>query len=149
MDRLPEGVQMNATGSESRAIVEPLGVFGPTREAPVMKAATLRQLRDGLDPGLRASVAAYLKSGAVILAFMEYTTDLLEGRFGVSGGSGVLSDGVYYWRRDAAEYVGEYGIMLPPPVLEHMVRQNWTVPALDDEHLKVIDRYLFAELSTH
>lgn len=138
---------MMAAGGNSPAIVEPLGVFGPTRDAPGVTAAALTSLRDGLDPELRARVASYLNAGSVVLAFMEYTTDLLEGRFGVSGGSGVLSDGVYYWRRDAVEYVTEYGIALPPPALEHMRSQNWTPPTLDDQSLMEIDRYLFTELS--
>ncbi|GAA1576687.1 hypothetical protein GCM10009804_36640 [Kribbella hippodromi] len=58
-------------------------------------------------------MAGYLAGCPLFLAWMEYTTDLIGGRFGVSGGSAIASDGVYYWRLDAAEYVREYGIVVP------------------------------------
>lgn len=138
---------MIAAGGGSPAIVQPLGVFGPTRDAPAVTAIALMPLREGLNPELRARVASYLSAGTVVLAFMEYTTDLLEGRFGVSGDSGVLSDGVYYWRRDAVEYVTEYCIDLPPDALEHMRSQDWAPPVMDDQALMKIDYYLFTELS--
>lgn len=45
--------------------VRPLGVFGPAGPNP------------------------FARGGVLVIALMEYTEDVLGGRFGVSGGSGV------------------------------------------------------------
>lgn len=76
------------------------------------------------------------------LAIMEYTRDALEDAFGVSGGSAIMTDGVYYWRRDTAEYVETYGIDLPAEFLEHGCRLNWVPPSLTKKQVLMCDGYL-------
>lgn len=78
---------------------------------------------------------------------MEYTVDVLDQRFGVSGGSAILTDGHYYWRRDAAEYIEEYGIGIEPSAIAWMSAKNWTVPDLSAEEISGIDSYLYSTLS--
>ena len=48
-------------------------------------------------------IAEYLRSSPMIVAIIEYTTDKVGDRFGVPGGSSIVSDGVYYWRLDTAQ----------------------------------------------
>lgn len=51
--------------------------------------------------------------GIAIFPIMGYVEDVIDGKFGVSGGIAIVSDGAYCWRRDAAEFVERYGIGLP------------------------------------
>jgi hypothetical protein len=74
---------------------------------------------------------------------MEYTTDVLEGAFGVSGGSAIMSDGVYYWRQDAVQYVSRYGIGVGEEAVAHMRSNDWTVPALSAQDVLDIDSRLY------
>lgn len=91
-----------------RSPVIPLEVLSPQGDAPfVLAPQALLPLKGAIQDELRPLVAGYLRSGTVVLALMSYTEDVLHGRFGVDGGSGVLTDGRYFWRRDAAEYVLE------------------------------------------
>ena len=92
---------------------------------------------------MRQRVADYLTGGASIFALMEYTTDILEGAFGVSGGSAILSDGTYYWRRDAADYVRHYGIDVGAEALSHMSSNDWAPPKLSPKEIMKIDKYLY------
>jgi hypothetical protein len=129
------------------ATPKPLGVFGPTRaSAFALSADTLRPLVGKLDRELRPAVAAYLRAGAVVLPIMEYTEDVLGKRFGVSGGSGVLTDGTYYWRGDAADYVETYGIGLDDEFVLHMMENDWSVPEVPEEVLVAYDEYLYTLL---
>lgn len=94
----------------------------------------------------RKKVVDYLRSGFVLFAIMEGTTDALNDRFTVSGGSAIHTDGTYYWRNDTAWYVEEYGISLPYTFLAHAEALHWRVPALTEERILEIDTYLYALL---
>ncbi|WP_460651065.1 hypothetical protein [Kribbella endophytica] len=91
-------------------------------------------------------VAHYLREGSVVLPVMEYAEDVVGGTFGVSGGSGVLSDGRYYWRRDAAEYVAHYGTDVGAAAVEHMRAQAWTPPELNADELASLDNQIYQSL---
>jgi hypothetical protein len=128
---------------ESRAL-KPLGVFGPRPGQSLdLSRDQLSELRGFLDDDVRQRVANYLSGGAPIFALMEYTTDILEGAFGVSGGSAIMSDGAYYWRRDAADYVRHYGIDVGAEARSHMSSNHWVPPKLSQEEILEIDRYLY------
>jgi hypothetical protein len=125
----------------------PLGVFGLTGSSPFhLDPADLMPLRDALAIDIRNDVAKYLRSGTIILPIMEYTTDVLGDAFGVSGGSAVLSDGKFYWRRDAAEYVALYGIAIDAVAIEHMHARSWVAPELSPDTIADVDNHLFRTL---
>lgn len=72
---------------------------------------------------------------------MGYTRDEIGDRFGVSGGSAIASDGVYYWRVDAVEYIKEYGIPVPDEAVRHFEAANWLPPEFDrEDYLAIYDR---------
>jgi hypothetical protein len=145
-DGINEGVAVRRNEEMNRLC--PLGVFGLGGEDPFsLDPAKLEDLRGSLDSATRLLVAKYLLSGTIILALMEYTPDVLENSFGVSGGSGVLSDGTYYWRRDAAEYVQNYDIDVGSTAVEHMREQSWVAPSVTRDTIKGIDEYLTLILS--
>ncbi len=90
----------------------------------------------------RELLADYLRSGTVILAIMEHTRDVIDNEFGVPGGSGIRSDGAYYWRGDASEYVRRYGVYLPERFVEHCRDSYWVARSLAQAEIKEIDQYL-------
>jgi len=126
--------------------VKPLGVFGPRNRAEFdLDRATL--LAQGtIDASTREHVAAYLRSGTLVLALMEYTADVIDGAFGVSGGSGILTDGTYYWRVDAAYYVEHHGIAIEDELVAWMEQHGWRAPEVSSGELAVIDGLLFERL---
>jgi len=126
--------------------VKPLGAFGPRNRAEFdLDRATL--LAQGtLDAPTREHVTAYLRSGTLVLALMEYTTDVIDGAFGVSGGSGILTDGTFYWRVDAADYVEHHGVAIDDELVAWMEQHGWSAPRVPSGELAIIDGYLFERL---
>ena len=105
----------------------------PFSSADPLDGDSLVKLRGSILPGSRHEISNYLRSCSLILAWMEYTRDQIGNQFGVSGGSAIMSDGVYYWRLDAADYVETYGIALPPDFLLRGQARNWVPVQLDED----------------
>ena len=97
---------------------------------------------------LRIKVIQYLIKSPVFLAWMEYTRDAIGDRFGVHGGSAIASDGRYYWRLDAVEYIKEYGISVPDVAVQHMESQGWNPPEFDRQQYLAIYEKLEAILGS-
>lgn len=142
--------------------VKPIGLFSLVN--------SFEQLRDellslvGLLPKEECpAVVKYLRAGTIIFAVMEHTHDLIGafptprrnlprygihvrdkvgGRFDVAGGSGILTDGAYYWRGDTADYVEHYRVGLPDEFLRHGRAQGWVPPTLTEEEVLAVNNYL-------
>ena len=76
------------------------------------------------------------------MPFMEYTDDLVDGQFGVAGGSAIMTDGVYFWRLDTADYVETYGVGLPAGFLAHARSLRWTPPIPDQDRVQELEQEL-------
>jgi hypothetical protein len=131
--------------AEQLHVVAPLGIFGV-----IASQREFEQLRDDLlvlkgaiHENERPWIARYLRAGAIVAAIMEYTRDVVGGAFGVSGGSAINTDGAYYWRVDAANYVEHYGVGLPDSFLCHGRALQWVAPAVSPEDVLLIDKYLY------
>lgn len=124
--------------------VEPLGVFGVLagRLSFEQLRDELRALAESIPKNERAAIAAYLLGGSVVFAIMEHTKDVLNGSFGVPGGSALLTDGVYYWRRDAAEYVERHGIALPDDFLRRGRALRWLPRQMTSSDVLDVYEYL-------
>ena len=61
------------------------------------------------------------------------TEDELEGKFFSGGGCNLASDGTWYWRLDAVEYIRHYGIRIPDAAIRHFESQDWTAPRMTPE----------------
>jgi len=130
---------------ENSGFLKPLGIFGV-----IASGLDFEQLRDQMYEIVdqipkqeRPKIAEYLQAGAIVFAIMEVTTDVLEGRFAhVVGGSSVLTDGRYYWRRDTAAYVQHYGVSLPEEFLANGKRRNWMPPVVEPEDVLRFDSFL-------
>ncbi|MEO6087871.1 MAG: hypothetical protein ABIQ18_32655 [Umezawaea sp.] len=128
--------------------LEPLGIYAPLFNGDSrLTRESLTPLVGGLDQDLRPRVAAYLRAGTILFAIMEYTTDVLGDRFGVSGGSAVLSDGTYFWRLDAADYVEVYGTAVPDAAVAHMRALDWRPPVFEGTAYYELDDRLLARFA--
>jgi hypothetical protein len=129
------------------ANLKPLGVFGEReyqkKWGPEV-AEELRRIVGEIPKSERTRISSYLSSGTPILALMGYSSDILDGKFEMAGGMGIMSDGVYFWRQDAAKYVEFYGTALDPQFLTRAEDLNWTAPVITQQEVIELDRYLFA-----
>jgi hypothetical protein len=119
--------------------VDGIGVLSATHLVSADFTEALRREAGAIPESDRQKVADYLRSGAITFASMEYTHDLIGGDFGTSGGSGLLTDGRYFWRGDAANYVAHHGVGIQQHVLDHMAQNAWIVPVLAPALLLELD----------
>lgn len=120
--------------------LRPLGSLAPSPGGPPWSGEQLD--RSSVMPQeLRARVTSYLSQCPIFLAWMQFTRDEIGDRFGVSGGSAIASDGVYYWRVDAVEYIKEYGIPVPDEAVRHFEARAWRAPEFDrQKYLAIYER---------
>ncbi len=121
-----------AYGAHSKPL-QPLGALAPRPGSEEWPLDALAPLAGRLDESLSEKVADYLAGSPNFLAWMEHTRDVIGDTFGVSGGSSILSDGVFYWRLDAADYVRAYRIEVPTGAIQNMEANRWTPPDFSRE----------------
>lgn len=124
--------------------VSPLGILSllESQTAYALRRDDMLSQVNGLDKSDRKLVATYLRKGSVVLAIMEYTTDILNAKFGTSGGSGILTDGKYFWRGDAADYVETYGISPGEDFILHVYEQEGEPTPLTNAEIIEVDDFL-------
>ena len=86
------------------------------------------------DPN-EALVAAYLRSGSLIIMAMHADRDLLDPDRRLTESAAIMTDGVWVWRRNLAHYVEEYHVALPPEFSSHIQGQDWQMPELTGEKI--------------
>jgi hypothetical protein len=90
--------------------------------------------------GERKKIADYLRAGTPVVALMGFSEDVLGNRFSRPGGTALMSDGRFFWRLDAADYVEHYGTALPEEFLAHGAAQQWIPrPVTRDEIIELDD----------
>ncbi|MEW2299513.1 hypothetical protein AB0958_05925 [Streptomyces sp. NPDC006655] len=124
--------------------ITPLGIFGriASQSAFSGTADELRQRAGAIPVGERAKIAEYLRSGTPVIALMGFSEDILDSNFSRSGGTAIMSDGRFFWRLDAADYVEHYGIELPAEFLSHGAARHWVPPVLSREEVAAVDHRL-------
>ncbi|MEW2289553.1 hypothetical protein [Streptomyces sp. NPDC047841] len=125
------------------ADVAPLGIFGKiaSQSAWAENADTLRRRVGEIPTEERRRIAEYLRSGAPVIALMGFSEDILGDKFVRSGGTALMSDGRFFWRLDAADYVEYYGIGLPEEFIAHGAARQWIATTLSrGEVIEVDDR---------
>ncbi|MEU5182054.1 hypothetical protein AB0G49_18535 [Streptomyces longwoodensis] len=123
--------------------VVPLGIFGriASQSAFAQNAEELRRQAGVIPEEERGRIAEYLRSGTPVIALMGFSEDVLGEKFTRSGGTAIMSDGRFFWRLDAADYVEHYGVALPDEFLTHGAARQWTArPLTRDEVIEVDDR---------
>ncbi|MFE2534955.1 hypothetical protein [Streptomyces sp. NPDC059371] len=124
--------------------IAPLGVFGTiaSQSAFSENANELRQRVGAIPKEERARIVEYLRSGTPIIALMGFSEDVLGNKFSRPGGTAIMSDGRFFWRLDAADYVQHYGIELPEEFIAHGDARQWAPTALSREEVAQVDRHL-------
>jgi hypothetical protein len=119
----------------------PLGIFAVLglADRPSAARAAIEQLIGGIPATSRDSFAEYLRGARMVMPFMEHTVDLVAGEFSVPGGSAIMTDGVYFWRLDTADYVAAYGVELPADFLRHVEALGHTPPDVAPEYVRRIE----------
>lgn len=101
--------------------------IGLMRELQVDALSDLPSIHDlmgRLDPLLVEPVVEYLKNGEEVVDVMEYCPDPLDHTVGISGGSSLVTDGVYVWRYDLYYYVLRYRISLDDEFVQHALKNE-------------------------
>ncbi|MGW2712820.1 hypothetical protein ACWC4J_28170 [Streptomyces sp. NPDC001356] len=126
------------------ADVIPLGIFGKiaSQSAWAENADALRRRAGEIPTQERQEIAGYLRSGTPVIALMGYSEDVLGNKFARSGGTAVMSDGRFFWRLDAADYVEYYGIGLPEEFIAHGAARQWIARTLSRGELIEVDSRL-------
>lgn len=83
------------------------------------------------DPETLRCLLRYLENATTVHAWMGYSKDLIEGKFDTPGGHAILSDGVFYWRLDAIDYLRHYPIRVSDQALSHFASNNWAPPRFE------------------
>jgi len=116
--------------TSGRERLRPLGTLAPAGRDELWSAARLDRTPE-MSTDERARVITYLVGCPVSLAWMGQTSDGIGDRFHVAGGAAIASDGTFYWRMDAMEYIREYGIPIPRRATQHFEMMGWTPPTID------------------
>jgi hypothetical protein len=106
----------------------------------LIRAGFFREMPHGepSDPSLAAArtdapgphqeaIAAYLDAGHIYIATPGPTKDVIDRRT-LIGPAHYLTDGRFVWPGDAAHYVRNYNVRMPPAFVEHIMAQGFIVP---------------------
>jgi hypothetical protein len=131
-----------------RATLQPIGLLSLPEARPQFwtRRKDLIAISNRLSSQEREGLVRFLRGGTLVLAFMEQTNDIIDNSFSVPGGSGIRSDGTYYWRQDAANYVERYGPALPDEFLRHCEACNWQARELTSDETIAVDAVLAHQL---
>ncbi|MDO4258214.1 MAG: hypothetical protein Q4C87_01695 [Actinomycetaceae bacterium] len=64
-----------------------------------------------------------------MIPWMGESEDRIGGKFETFNGYALYTDGVYYWRLDAADYLEHYPIRIDEEALEYFISINWAPPS--------------------
>jgi hypothetical protein len=78
----------------------------------------------------------YLNGGYVLLDVPETATDVVAGKERIVGGPSLVSDGTWVWRLDLAYYVGKYHLSLSADFIEHLIRNKYRPPVIQERDLE-------------
>ena len=119
----------------------PLGTLAPSAGAGPWRGAHLDR-SEPMNKSERRNVIQYMEGCPTVEAWMCATQDEIGDKFWVSGGCNIASDGTWYWRLDAIEYIRHYGIRIPRAAMLHFEERDWTAPQMSDEGERAVKREL-------
>lgn len=93
-------------------------------------------MHDAPGPYEREAVE-YLRKGVLFIASPGPVLDVFDGS-GPIGTAAVYTDGVWAWLADLPYYVERYHVALPEEFLQHAKRNDWAMPELSMERLRLL-----------
>ncbi|WP_141544550.1 hypothetical protein [Amycolatopsis sulphurea] len=117
-------------------ILKPVGFFSELEEQAefeTFSGSIFEAVRDRLQPH-ETKIINYLKRGIGLFDIMEGTDDpVADDGSGVSGGSSLLTDGVWVWRLDLPYLVEKHHLALDGEFISHARSMNYAIPEIPDE----------------
>lgn len=141
----PELVGLFRTDIDWPGEVLPLKPFGTMVPNVEEYRRVLESLRGGLEANLRSAVSRYLRTASCVISMVKSSSDILNPRLVYERGNDFLSDGYYFWRRDAAEYIDNYRIGLDREAITHMQANGWRPPKLSETEVDEIEHFLWSK----
>lgn len=94
-----------------------------------------------------AAVAAYLRSGRLVLDVMEKSPDVIDGREVRETGS-LLTDGSWYWREDLAHYIEAHHVVLRSEFMRFLEARQFRGPDLTEQAAHAATAAVIADWSS-
>jgi hypothetical protein len=116
--------------------LKPVGFFLELKartDPETFSGSIFEAVRDDSQPG-EAKIVDYLRRGIALFDIMEGTYDpVAKDRSGVSGGSSLITDGVWLWRLDLPYLVEKHHLALDGEFISHARNMNYVIPEIPDE----------------
>ena len=116
-----------------------IGLYREMNRNENTELKSIREDRGLIDKNVAKKAALYLSSGIPVIDFMEGTYDPFDKSVVISGGSSLLSDGIWIWRYDLAYLVKEYRLWLPDEFINDAFERSVVDQRLKSEVLKKSD----------
>ena len=115
-----------------------VGLFGTSRDlAPA--AQSISDLAQDEPHQHEANLIAYLRGATMVMPWMETTVDVVGGTFQSDGGSALMSDGLWVWRWDLADYLMAYHVELPPEFVAHCESKGFQPDRMTDADVSAVE----------
>ena len=131
-----------STSSPQNSGMRPLMVFEPM-DGQDLTREELEPYVGKLDGSLVDVTYRYLASGTTIFAWMGFSPDVVADEFDSS--PLVMSDGVYYWRRWAADYVWYHSVALPQDFIDRCVERAGVPRSLSHDEVVALHSMIDSE----
>jgi hypothetical protein len=82
-------------------------------------------------------IVSYLKDGSICTIAFGTSEDVMSTEHEILCSTLTRTDGQYYWPNDLSYYVKKYHVGLPQDFLDHMRKNNWTIPDVDMDTLAI------------
>ncbi|WP_326837412.1 hypothetical protein VSH64_21385 [Amycolatopsis rhabdoformis] len=105
------------------------------RRPDVFRGSVFEVISRNRDPH-ESNLVAYLQGGRYLMYIMEGTRDVIANDgSGVSGGSSLMTDGIWVWRLDLPYLVKKHHLELDPEFVWHAAGNRYVVPEIPDERM--------------
>ncbi len=81
----------------------------------------------------------YLESGIAFCVTAGLVSDVLDGSKGIISNLEILTDGSWAWPSDLSYYVKVYHIELDKCFIEHIRKNEWIMPSIEDMDLMKLE----------
>ncbi len=84
-------------------------------------------------------IVEYLDKGVVLCVTAALVSDVLDESKGIIGNLEILTDGIWVWPSDLLYYVKFYHVVLDASFMEHIKKNEWTIPNREDIDLSGLE----------
>ena len=93
-----------------------------------------------LSPDELENVIRYLDSGVIIATTSRRAFPCVMTGRRFSGSLSERTDGVWWWTDDLSYYIREFGVRLPNQMLDHIRKNNYTIPEVSHAQIQELEQ---------